>query len=170
MIRGIRMTIRDKVAFREENGILRQVGKPMDILRTFAQDVKFLHIVDLNAKGGNTTNFDLYDHMTYRLNIEVEIAPREELVKRLLSVKARAVLDLPCALDLDKFKESWRLLVGKTNGAEKDKRVADYYVETDDAGLVKKLAKEGKRVFVFSNKMEEKDAEKAGAYALIRDC
>lgn len=169
MIRGLRMIIRDKVAFREEEGVLRQIGKPMDILGKIPKETKFLHIVDLNAKNGNVTNFDLYDHMMYKVNIEVEIAPKEEIVKKLIWMEARAVLDLPCMMDLEKFEESRKLLVGKTNGSELSEEVYDYYIETDDLELIKKIAKQGKRIFVYSNSLDEKKAKKAGIFALIRD-
>ncbi len=169
MIAGRRIIIRDKAALREAEGTLRQIGNPMDILRNLPEEVKILHVVDLNARTGNVTNFDLYDHMTYRLNIEVECAPRETLVKKLLSLGARAVLGLPCALELEKFENSKRLLVGKVSGKERDGRVYDYYLESEDIKEVKGLAKEGKRVLLHSKTISEKDAEKAGVFALIRD-
>lgn len=169
MISGLRMIIRDKVAFREEGGVLRQTGKPMDILRKIPKETKFLHIVDLNAKNWNITNFDLYDAMTQLINIEVEVAAKEEIVKKLLAMRARAVLNLPCKMDLEKFKESRKLLVGKTDGSELSEEVYDYYIETGDLELIKKIAKQGKRIFVYSNSLDEKGVEKAGAFALIRD-
>ncbi len=174
MIKGLRLIVRDKDAFQEENGILRQTGKPMDVLRNISKDVKVLHLVDLNAKKGNATNFDLYDRMTYLINIEVEVAPKEELVRKLLAVKARAVLDLPCKLDLKKFIGNEKLLVGKINdetGDERNDSVFDYYVETEDLELVKKIAGDRKkRILVYSKKISEKELESAGAFALIRDC
>lgn len=169
MIRGIKTLVRDKTLFRMENGILRPVGKPMDMVRKLPPEIKILHIVDLNAKDGNTTNFDLYDHMTYKLNIEVEIAPKEELVKKLLRLKTRAVLELPCALDLNKFKSEKRLLVGKVQGRGRSEYVHDYYVESEDLDFVKNLTKEGKRVLLYSKTIDEKEAEKAGVFTLIND-
>lgn len=169
MIKGIRMIIQDKLALREQGGILRQAGRPMDILNSLPKDIKLLHVLDLNAKNGNTTNFDLYDHITYALNLEVETSAVEKTVKMLLARKARVVLELPCALDLGKFAESRRLFVGKTDGKEKNKDMHDYYIETEDLPVVKKLAKEGARVLLYSKTISDEDAEKAGVFALIRD-
>lgn len=169
MIKGLRIFLRDKVLFRNEGGIFRQVGNPMDALRTFPDDVKILHIVDLNAKDGNTTNFDMYNHMTYNRNIQVEIGAREELVKKLIALKARAVLELPCPLDLGRFSESKRLLVGRITGDERSEDVFDYYLESEKMELVKKIVKGGKRVFLYSKTISEKDAEKAGVFALVKD-
>ena len=170
MLNGLRIFVRDKTAFRMEEGVFRQAGKPMDILNKLPADVKILHIVDLNAKDGNATNLDLYDHMTYKVNIEVETGGSEELVRKLLLMKARAVLDLPCALDLRKFAES-RLLVGKIRDGkvEQGERFFDYYLESDDVKTVKALVKMGKRVFLHSERMPAGEAEKMRVFALIRD-
>lgn len=168
MMRGVRIFMRDKTAFREENGALRKIGNPMDIVRALPGEVKIVHIVDLNAKSGNATNFDLYDHMMYRMNIEVEVAAKEGLVKKLLEMGARAVLEMPCMLDLGKFGKK-ALLVGKISGDARDAGMHDYYLESEDSGEVRKIAKEGKRVFLYSKDIPEKDAEEAGVFALIRD-
>ena len=168
MISGLRMIIRDKLIFTEEQGSIRQLGKPMDILRRLAEETKLLHIVDMNALNGNMTNFDVYDHMTYALNIEVECAPREEQVKKLIARGARAVFRLPCALDLSAFGKNRRLLVGKTNGTDTNDDVFDYYIESEDIKIVEKVCKL-KRTIVYSKTLEEKAVEKAGAFALIRD-
>ncbi|MEW6528990.1 MAG: hypothetical protein AB1391_03820 [Candidatus Micrarchaeota archaeon] len=171
MIKGIRMIIRDKTAFAEESGVLKQIGKPIDIINSIAKDIKLIHVVDLNAKLGNTTNFDLYNHMTYKINIEVEMPPKERIIKKLLDMKARVVLDLPCALNLKKFSENIRLLVGLVKKEEREENVFDYYIKTDDVELLKVLTKNKtkKRVLLYSNKIGEKEAENAGVFALIRD-
>lgn len=170
MIRGLRLLVRDKTAFREEGGVLRQVGKPMDILHNIPEGVKILHIVDLNAKAGNATNLDLYDKMTYAVNIEVEVAAKEEMLKKLFALKARAVLDLPCRLDLEKLGKNKRLLVGRITKDERSGDVFDYYLETEDLELVKEIAEAAKkRILVYSKTLNEKDLEKAGAFALIKD-
>ncbi|MBU0585971.1 hypothetical protein KJ780_00510 [Candidatus Micrarchaeota archaeon] len=167
MIKGTRIILRDKLVFKEEQGTLRQTGKALDLLQNISNDTGILHIVDLNAKNGNMTNFDLYDHLTYKVNIEVECAPKEELVKKLFLLGARTVLELPCKLDLQKFNEKRRLLVGKTDG-KVDERVHDYYLESDDLEKVKELSKKG-RVLIYSKTIKEKEAEDAGAFALIQD-
>ncbi len=169
MIKGIRMIIRDKTAFMKEKGILRRIGKPMDILNNIPKDVKLIHIIDLNVKTGNTTNFDLYNHMTYKINIEVETPAKEEIIKKLFAVKARAVLKLPCTIDLKKFAENIRLLVGIVKEKEREENVFDYYTETNNIKFIKTLVKTEKRVFVYSNELGEKEAEDTGMFALIQD-
>ncbi|MDD5337322.1 MAG: hypothetical protein PHS02_02460 [Candidatus ainarchaeum sp.] len=168
MINGIRLITRDKTAFSEKEGIRRRLGRPMDLLSSIPKNVKLLHIVDLNAKNGNATNFDLYDHMMYKFNVEVETAPEPAILKKLFAFGARAVVELPLGKDLKAFEGS-RLLVGKTDGKEIDGFVHDYYVEAENLEIIASLAKKGKRVFVHSEKLSDSELEKAGAFAVIRN-
>ncbi len=102
--------IKDKQAF---NSSMRMIGKPIDICKHLQKSgTKLVHIVDLDALKGMETNMDIYNHVTHFVNIEVEVAPKESLIIKLLTIKARVVLKLPCALDSSKFQEK-KLLVGK---------------------------------------------------------
>lgn len=170
MIKGIRILVRDKQLFTEQNGILHCVEDTKPCFLKFPKNTKFLHIVDLNGKKGNATNFDIYDKLTQSINIEVEISQNELLIKKLIKLKARAVLDLPVKIDLKKFKDNKKLLVGKIIIVKniRNDDIHDYYIETNNLKTVKKLGK-GKRIFLYSNIVDEKQAEKAGVFALIRD-
>ncbi|MFA5077209.1 MAG: hypothetical protein WC488_02170 [Candidatus Micrarchaeia archaeon] len=168
MIAGIRLIIRDKTAFSEEEGVRRRLGRPMDLLGSIPKSVKLIHVLDLNAKNGNMTNFDLYDHMMYKFNVEIESAPEPALLRKLFAFGARAVVELPFGKRLEEFEGS-RLLAGKTDGKETDEFVQDYYVETENLEMVARLARSRKRIFVHSEKLEDSELEKAGAFAAIRN-
>jgi hypothetical protein len=164
---GVRAVIRDKEAFLLENGVLRRAGNPFELVKSYSGKCGLFHACDLNALSGNGSNLDLYDSMSYMMNVQVECAPRPEILRRLFEMNVRAVLTLPCEADLEKFAPKKRLLVGKSEGGAVDARVFDYYVESEkDAEL---LQKEGKRIFLRSNTMDHKEAEKKKVFCIIRD-
>lgn len=104
--------IKDKQAFTKEGGPMRLLGKPLDVARRLKEGgSRLIHIVDVDAINGLPTNMDIYDGLTYFINIEVECAPRDAFVKKLLSIKARVVLP-PDSLELTGIREK-KLLVAK---------------------------------------------------------
>ncbi len=106
--------LKDKQAFAKRNGVMRLLGNPVEIARRLkGEGYILIHIVDLDAKEGMETNFDVYDKLTYFINIEVECGEREHFIERLLGIKSRVVLELPTKIDLKKWEEHKRLLVGK---------------------------------------------------------
>ena len=147
--------IKDKQAFRKEDTLLRFIGNPIELARKFKKEgYKLIHIVDLDALSGISTNLDMYDSLTYIINVQVECAPNENLVKKLLSLKCRVVLP-PSDLDLSSIREK-KLLVAKVSKPETDvKDFHDVVVEDADDALVKTFASIGKRVIIY-----EKDREK----------
>jgi uncharacterized protein related to proFAR isomerase len=164
MIRGKVFWIKEKQAFIKENSTLRLIGKPFDIAKKAKDDgIKIIHIVDLDAQKGLKTNFDVYDKLTYIINIEVEGVKDEEFIKKLLGINARVVIDLPTSLDLEKFKERSSLLVGKvsSNITAKDlENVKDVIIEPYNEKLVELAKNAGKRIIVYNNdykKMENKE-------------
>ncbi|NYZ77304.1 hypothetical protein H0O02_03235 [Candidatus Micrarchaeota archaeon] len=105
--------LKDKQAFVKRGGMLRLLGNPLEIARQFKKDgYILLHISDIDAAKGMETNFDVFDKLTYLINIEVECGEKEHFMERLLAVKARVVVGLPSKLDLGKWKGQKRLLVG----------------------------------------------------------
>jgi len=103
--------LKDKQAFVKKDGVMRFIGKPLDIAKKMKGEGHILlHIVDLDE---TESNFDIYDKLTYFINIEVECGENEHLIKRLLEINARVVVILPSKLDLKKYNK--RLLVGKIN-------------------------------------------------------
>jgi len=146
--------IKDKQAFRKEDTLLRFIGSPVELARKFKKEgYKLIHIVDLDALSGVSTNLDIYDSLTYIINVQVECAPDEGLVKKLLSLKCRVVL-LPSSLDLSALREK-KLLVAKVSKQEDVGDFHDVVVEDADDALVKTFASMGKRVMIY-----EKDHEK----------
>lgn len=104
--------LKDKQFFVKKEGTMRLLGRPVETAKKLKeQGYILLHIVDLDAK--TETNFDVYDKLTYFINIQVECGKNENLIKRLLDVNARVVVDLPTEINLEKYKEKRRLLVGR---------------------------------------------------------
>src|SRR3990167_2673438 len=114
MLKAKLVYLKDKQFF-EKVGTLRLVGKPIETAKKLKdQGFELLHIIDLDAQRGIETNFDVYDKLTYLMHVQVE-CDREEFIERLLGINARVVIILPTKLDLKKFKDKNRLLVGKIN-------------------------------------------------------
>ncbi len=147
--------IKDKQAFRKEDNLLRFIGNPVEVAKKFKKEgYKLIHIVDMDALSGLSTNLDMYDSLTYIINVQVECAPVEDLVKKLLSLKCRVVLP-PSSLDLSAIREK-RLLVARVSKPEADvKDFHDVVVEDADDAMVKAFASMGKRVLIY-----EKDLKK----------
>ena len=149
--------LKDKQAFVKKEKTMRFVGKPIDIAKKLKdKGCVLLHVVDLDAKKGSETNFDVYDKLTFFINIEVECGEKEHFIKRLLEIKARAVINLPSKLNLEKFAEHKRLLVGKI---KKDysgdaTEVHDIILEKPTKELLSKFKK--RRLILYDYKGKEK--------------
>ena len=104
--------LKDKQVFVKKEGVMRLLGRPVETAKKLkGQGYVLLHIVDLDSN--TETNFDVYDKLTYFINIQVECGKKEHFIKRLLEVNARVVIDLPTEINLEKYKAKKRLLVGK---------------------------------------------------------
>jgi hypothetical protein len=141
--------IRHKQVFKK--GMLTLMGKPIDVAKKLkAGGCTLIHIVDEDALAGNSSNLDIYDHLTYFINVEVECAPKEEIVHKLLSLKCRVVLAAPLLPALSGFREK-KLLVAKVphdyaGGLE---GFHDVIIEGADDAAVERFAAMGKRVIVY---------------------
>ena len=140
--------IKDKQVFTKKQGILKFIGKPIDIAKKLQEDgYKLIHIVDEDALSGFSTNFDVYDSLTYFINIQVECAPKAELVKKLLSVRARVVIS-PGKLDLSGIKEK-NLMVAKIKG-KTDASLQDFHdLILEDEEAIKEYSDSGKRIMLY---------------------
>lgn len=111
MLRIPVICIREKQAFIKERGILRMMGKPNDVARDLAaKGHKLIHIIDTQAKG-KSPNFDVYNSLTYFINIQVECGTAA-FAKSMLGIKSRIVVSLPASFDLREFSGNERLVVG----------------------------------------------------------
>lgn len=113
MIRIPLVYMKDKQFYTKRDGVMRILGNAVEVAKKLGSEYKLIHIVDLDLKKGSNANFDTYDKMTYFVNIEVECIENSVFVKRLLEIKSRVVLDLPTKLELEKWKDQERLLVGR---------------------------------------------------------
>ena len=98
-------------------------------------------------------NFDIYDHLTYVVNIQVEGAAAtgsEKLIKRLLKIKARVVVPLPSKLVLSGFVEKKRLLVGRIGKNFKGDagEVFDIIIGAEDKPNSERFKKTDKRIII----------------------
>jgi len=146
--------VKDKQAFRKAEGTLRRIGNPAQLARELSgSGTRLLHVIDLDANRGQATNMDIYNSLTYFINVEVECSAKKDTMDRLFRLKARIVLELPCKLDLSEFKKNERLLVGSF-GKEYDGDAAgvhDVIIKDADDAAVKRFAKLGKRIIVFES-------------------
>lgn len=144
--------------------MLSLMGKPIDVVKKLKeQGYKLIHIIDMDALNGNTANLDIYDKLTYFINVEVECAPKDAILKKLLSLKCRIVLSQP-AIGFSLLKEK-NLLVAKLgklgdarSGALELDDFHDVILEQADEADVGKIASLGKRVIV-----SESDYQKMGS-------
>jgi len=140
--------LKDKQAFEKSEGILRLKGNPVGLIKKMKDEgIKLVHIIDQDAINGLKTNLDIYNALTFVLNIEVEGVKDEKMIEKLLSMNARIVFELPSKFDLKKWKNKIRLLVGKIpeNYEGNAEEVYDVIVEKD----IEKFKKLGKRVIIY---------------------
>ena len=153
--------LKDKQAFTKQDGPMRLLGKPQDVAKSLHEGgCMLIHFVDMNALAGASTNFDVYDGLTYFINVEVECAPRAELVHKLLSIKCRVVLppaDSKGGMDVTEMREK-KLLVAKIPPGYKGEAAGfhDVILEEADKAGVERFASLGKRVIIY-----DKDKGKA---------
>jgi len=153
--------VKDKQAFSKRGGILRQIGNPSQIARKLADSgAKLIHIIDTDAKKGQAINMDIYDKLTYFVNIEVECSENADMIERLIRVKARVVLELSTKRDLSKWKDHERLLVGivKPDYSRSAEGVHDVIIENADNEAIERFSILKKRIIVFSTDYEKINA------------
>ena len=143
--------IKDKQAFRKIGGTLKILGNAVEIARKLSAKYKLIHVIDLDLEKGITTNFDIYDKLTYFVNIQVECND-EKIAERLLNLKARVVVKLPTKLPLEKWNE--RLLVGVIKNSEDAAGVHDVILMNPTIEKIKKYKE--KRIMVFKEKWDKK--------------
>ena len=152
MLKAKLIYLKDKQVLEKENGIMRFVGKPID----FAKKLKemgfgLLHIMDVDAEKGLENNFDVYDKLGYIMNIELECND-ERFFHKLLSIGTRVVVGLPAKIDLKKFSEHKKLLVGKIDSRFEGEidGVNDLIIDKADIRSLKKYHAAGKRILVYA--------------------
>ncbi|MEK6981779.1 MAG: hypothetical protein AABX38_02510 [Candidatus Micrarchaeota archaeon] len=153
MLKAKLLYLKDKQFFIDEKGVLKFFGKPFDCARDLKKEgYELLHIIDVDAQKGVNTNMDVYDKLTYNINVQVEIDYNEALIAKLLRMNTRIVLVLPPKIDLEKLGERKRLLVGKvTANYDGDiSNVFDVVIENATMKAVEKFSKLGKRVIVYN--------------------
>jgi len=147
-----RIYVKGKTAYKKQLGTLKPMGNAIKIAKRLRERLgtELIHIVDLDALEGKKTNFDIYDHLTFIMYVQVEVKPDPKLIKPLLKVGARVVVDMPAKLDLSEFEENKRLLVGRITPRSKCNldEVYDVYLDGDSETKLKDLIKKKRRVFV----------------------
>lgn len=146
--------VRHKQVFRED--MLTLAGKPVDVARRLKEaGTKLIHIVDEDALAGLSSNLDIYNDLTFFINVQVECAPVDALVKKLLSLKCRVVL-APGALDVSRYREK-KLLVAKVPAGYGGGLGGfhDVLVEGADDASVARFSAMGKRVLVYAKDLKK---------------
>lgn len=150
--------MRDKQLFTKANGILRLVGKPLDTAKELKKEgYKLIHFVDMDALSGRNTNLDVYSGLTYFINVQVECAPKAEILQKLMTLKCRVVL-LPTAELDSSVSLNHNLMVAKitTNYTGDAKDFRDVILENYDESSAKKFIKLGKRIIIYENQKPKK--------------
>ncbi len=161
MIRAKYLILKDKQFFELQDGSLRLLGPAVEIAKHLKKEgFELLHIIDHDAERGVETNFDVYDKLTYIINVEVE-CEKVHFIKRLIALNVRVVVSLPSAINLTEFKDKKRLLVGKIRDSNFDGSIGDVHdiiVERASSSfdLIKKYEKLGKRVIIYKRDFEKK--------------
>ena len=157
--------LQGKKAYKKQLGTLKPMGSAIKIAKRLRERLgtELVHIVDLDALNGKKTNYDIYDHLTFIMYVQVEVKPDPDLIKRLLRIDARVVIDLPTKLDLKQFEEKKRLIVGKITPRFKGSLddVHDVYLDGESPSKVQELLKKKRRVLV--NKDQNKKSTKVFA-------
>ncbi len=150
MMKIAQIVVKDKQAFSRAGGVLRFLGSAVDIAKKLKEEgFKLIHIIDEDALSGSSTNLDVYDTLTCFVNVQVECAPKEEMIKKLLSLRCRVVLDPET--DVSKYSEK-NLLVAKIKAdyCGNLDGFHDLVLEGADEQSIEKFSKLGKRIMVSS--------------------
>jgi len=144
--------LQGKKAYRKDLGTLRPMGSAIKVAKKLRERLgtELLHIVDLDALKGKKTNYDIYDHLTFIMYVQVEVRPDPKMVGPLLQMGARVVVDLPTKLDLKQYASNKRLIVGKISPRYKGSLddVFDVYLDGDSQARVSELQRKKRRVLV----------------------
>lgn len=147
--------VKDKQAFAKAGSVPRLLGNPVEIAKDLKGDgCKLIHIVDEDALKGMAKNLDVYSALTYFINVQVECAPREEIVRKLLSLRCRVVL-APDA-DTSSYEEE-NLLVAKLPKGYKGKADGFRDVIVHDGKDAERMAGLKKRVMLLGKSANSKE-------------
>ncbi|MBD3389451.1 hypothetical protein GF415_00660 [Candidatus Micrarchaeota archaeon] len=154
--------LKGKKAYKKKLGTLKPMGSAIKVAKKFKEQLgtELIHVVDLDALQGKKTNYDIYDHLTFSMYVQIEVKPDPKLIKPLLGLNARVVIELPTKLDLKQFEDKKRLLVGKITPRFRGslEGVYDIYLDGESPAKLRELLKKKKRVFV--NKDQNKKSDK----------
>jgi hypothetical protein len=144
--------IQGKKAYRKDLGTLRPMGSAIKVAKKLRERLgtELLHIVDLDALKGNKSNYDIYNHLAFVMYIQVEVRPDAKMIRPLLEMGARVIIELPTKLNLNEFADKKRLIVGKILPSYKGSLdgVFDVYLDGESERKAKELQKKGRRVLV----------------------
>ncbi|MFH1684905.1 MAG: hypothetical protein ABH983_01225, partial [Candidatus Micrarchaeota archaeon] len=109
-----------------------------------------------DALSGSSTNLDVYDTLTCFINVQVEGFSKDDMIKKLLSLRCRVVL--APEFDVSKYSEK-NLLVAKIKADYSGSLDGfhDVILENADDFSIQKFSKLGKRIIIYSElKTKEK--------------
>jgi hypothetical protein len=146
--------VKDKQAFSKEGSVPRLLGNPVEIAKDLKHDgSKLLHIIDEDAMKGMAKNLDVYGALTYFINVQVECAPQEGIVRKLLSLRCRVVL--PPETDISSYEEK-NLLVAKLPEGYKGKAEGFTDVIVQNEKDAERMTGLKKRVILVGNASKTK--------------
>ncbi len=153
--------LKGKKAYKKKLGTLKPMGSAIKIAKKLKEQLgtELIHVVDLDALKGKKTNYDIYDHLTFSMYVQIEVKPDPKLIKPLLDLNARVVIELPTKLDLKQFEDKKRLLIGKITPRFRGSLdgVYDVYLDGDSPAKLRELLKKKKRVLVNRDQNKKRD-------------
>jgi hypothetical protein len=169
--------LKDKQAF-DLDGI-SLIGEPVAHTKNLFDDgFKLIHICDTGALKGLSTNMDVYDKLTYFVNIEVECFPKKDLLSKLVSIRSRIVVsdfsDSSLAT-IGSFSENKKLFIAKVS-KEKSQKIDsllplfdEFYLDFyPDSKTLEKISSNKKRLIL--NHSDYKNLKnKKGIFGIILD-
>lgn len=169
--------LKDKQAFDSDG--LSLVGEPVAHTKNlFDEGFKLIHICDTAAMKGVSTNMDVYDKLTYFVNIQVECSPKKDLLSKLVSKRSRIVISDFSASSLDlikEFSENRKLFIAKISKENSKKfdslfsSFEEFYLDfLPNSDLIEKILSKKKRL-ILNQSDYEKLKNKKGIFGIILD-
>ena len=150
MIKGIFVYLKDKNFFKKKEN-LQIIGNIKDIEKIVNDnDIKLLHIVDIDLNRGKMKNYDLYDKLTTFIHVQVE-TKKIDFAKKLQEINARVVLVKPYLNHEQLNKKFLAIRIEDKKDADLIKTIDIKDVVTSKHEIAEIALSFGKRLFFIGN-------------------
>lgn len=98
---GKYLILRDKQFYTTD---MKLMGNSVEVAKQLAKDYDLLHIRDMDMDRGVVKNLDVYDKLTYYINVQVEVHREIDELRRLVDFQVRLVAIPGIAKRIDLYK------------------------------------------------------------------